>query len=148
MSNKSPVTQEATGLYLLQCPDETAHKKKTLLYSDVFYVRTPAHKKRHCFTAMSFMFGRLLTKKDIALQRCLLSLDDCSQKKDIALQRCLLSLDDCSQKKDIALQRCLLCLDDCSQKKTLLYSDVFYGCPDGLGLFYRNSKKFQNVSNY
>jgi len=130
MSNKSPVTQEATGLYLLQCPDETAHKKKTLLYSDVFYVRTPAHKKRHCFTAMSFMFGRLLTKKDIALQRCLLSLDDCSQKKDIALQRCL------------------LCLDDCSQKKTLLYSDVFYGCPDGLGLFYRNSKKFQNVSNY
>ena len=24
----------------------------------------------------------------------------------------------------------------------------FLGCPDGLGLFYQNFKKFQSVSNY
>ena len=83
----------------LFCSLGIAHKKKTLLFSDVSFVRSDLlTKKRHCFFSDVSLFAW-----------------------------------DCSQKKDIAFQRCLFCsLGAAHKKETLLFSDVSFGCPMGL----------------
>ncbi len=92
-----------------------------------------AHKKRHCFSAMSLLFAwDCSQKKDIAFQRCLFcSFRSAHKKKTLLFQRCLfvrlglltkkrhcfsamslLFAWGCSQKRDIAFQRCLFWVPD------------------------------------
>ena len=64
------------------------------------------------FSDVSFVRSDLLTKKDIAFQRCLFCSFGLLTKKDIAFQRCLFCSFGLLTKKDIAFQRCLFWVPD------------------------------------